>query len=390
MVVSRLVGGLISLAAALWLAAANAYAADEKIGPFLLVDGVEDIIILADKIEISAPYEFLRAVELRPNATTLVLRSPGGQVYSALTLAELVHKQGLNTHIPADSGCYSACVYVYFAGASHVVDGELGVHQMTGEDLQPIFGHIYAVMQKFGTHAEVVRRMMSTDPRDMHNFTREEIDRFGINRIVEVTATRGPPGRDEDDEEELAPEPEPEPEEPVRRIATYEGLDFYGGDLFRDNARNLRQCSEACVADSACTAFTFNNNPAHADDDNCFIKRGFDTVDAYSLAISGLILDEGEEEVPVYEVRTIDITQDVMQNTSLSPQGPATSGVRTVNACRAACIADRSCTAFTYRTSRRQCWLMEDDGREVSASGYVSGIKRTYEFDALSVLPIED
>ena len=56
-------------------------------------------------------------------------------------VAEEVYERGLNTYIPKDSYCASACSFVFFAGRQRLAEGRLGVHQisapeMTGEQAQ--------------------------------------------------------------------------------------------------------------------------------------------------------------------------------------------------------------------------------------------------------------
>ena len=51
---------------------------------------------------------------------------------------------------------------------------------------------------------------------------------------------------------------------PERRITVEAGVDFYGSDLRSIYGTTLPICRDACLAEDACTAFTFNTRPAPA------------------------------------------------------------------------------------------------------------------------------
>ncbi|MBX8828277.1 hypothetical protein HBA93_21975, partial [Ochrobactrum sp. SFR4] len=84
-----------------------------------------------------------------------------------LVIAEEVYERGMNTYIPPDSYCASACSFVFFAGKNRVADGRLGVHQISAPELsgeQAQFGvsDIVATLPKYGVSADVLGIMFST------------------------------------------------------------------------------------------------------------------------------------------------------------------------------------------------------------------------------------
>lgn len=80
---------------------------------------------------------------------------------------------------------------------------------------------------------------------------------------------------------------------PERRSVIAEGMDLPGGDLRSLLSTTLESCEQACLADSACTAFTFN-----ARNGSCFPKSGAGAPVAYDRAFSGLVqeLPEGAQQ----------------------------------------------------------------------------------------------
>jgi hypothetical protein len=160
--------------------------ANERIGSFLVPDKIHDVIILDGEITSSTPRDFARALKAQPKAKVLILGSPGGLVTAALKLASDVKRRGLNTAIPRQFGCYSACAYVYFAGAEHVVAGELGVHRLStgsaGDDTSAYFTTVKQELGRFDIPDEVIAWMADTPAGDMHVFSRQEIAALSLNR----------------------------------------------------------------------------------------------------------------------------------------------------------------------------------------------------------------
>ncbi|EAR52935.1 hypothetical protein OG2516_10746 [Oceanicola granulosus HTCC2516] len=72
---------------------------------------------------------------------------------------------------------------------------------------------------------------------------------------------------------------------PDRRVAISRNLDFHGGDVASIFDTTLDACQAACLANGACTAFTYNQRSSA-----CFHKDGVTTVTPYDGAISGRLL----------------------------------------------------------------------------------------------------
>ena len=94
----------------------------------------------------------------------------GGLVHIGLVVAEEIYERGLNTYIPKDSYCASACSFVFFAGRQRLAVGRLGVHQisapeLTGEQAQFGVSDIVATLPKYGVSADVLGIMFSTPSR---------------------------------------------------------------------------------------------------------------------------------------------------------------------------------------------------------------------------------
>jgi hypothetical protein len=161
------------------------FGAGSREGAFLLPDNDPSIVILDGDIQEGAPLDFIRALRKRPQIKTVVLNSGGGYVQDALLIAHEVARRHLSTAVPDGAGCYSACAYVFLAGEERTIQGQLGVHQIYGdqstvETAQFALSDVLDALTEFGVAAPVVSLMLRTPPNDMHIFTARELQDFGI------------------------------------------------------------------------------------------------------------------------------------------------------------------------------------------------------------------
>jgi len=385
--------------------------ADEKIGAFEIYDAHKDVIVLNGEIGIDTPLEFRRALSARPDAKIVLLNSPGGGVSSALIVAGDLHDKGLSTYIPKGFGCYSACSFLFFAGKERLAEGELGVHQMSGIDdvsgVQTKVSDILEALEKFDTPTEVITRMFRTPSENIYVFKPAEVDDLRINHLgpdvlaavspeelgfdvkVANTTTSTP---DQASSQQSAPVPTatPLPNHLVPKLALYGGLDFYGNDLRSERLADVVECATACFQNTSCKAFTFNANPSLKHGPNCFLKGNVDRLEAYSDALSGMLLLSGEE-AQTFEIGAIDPTQDVMARKGLNGVDFLTSperGITSSGTCRMACIDNTSCKAFTYDSKLKQCYLKTSVGTPFTSSRLTSGIKRGASFAPIDVIEL--
>ncbi|MFS8049515.1 hypothetical protein [Rhizobium sp. BR 314] len=118
-----------------------------------------------------------------PNVKILVLNSPGGDVQNGLLIADDVYMRGMSTVISSDSGC----AYVFFAGRNRIVQGRLGVHQISGNvglgGAQLNISDILDTLNKYGVDPRIFPIMFRTSSDDIHFFNADEIKQFGIEHL---------------------------------------------------------------------------------------------------------------------------------------------------------------------------------------------------------------
>lgn len=404
-IMKRLVVGI--LVAVLLAFQAQSTAADETIGAFRLLDSHPELLVLDGEIGINTPLELRRALSARPDVKLLVLNSPGGLVASGLLLADDIHEKGLSTVIPPGAGCYSACAFVFFAGVERLAEGELGVHQMYGSidasGVQARVSDIIEALEKFDTPTSVVTRMFRTPSEDMYVFSRQEIDSLSINRLgtvvladldqLDLSAPAGKLPAKNSTSQSIPVDSTPEEDLPALRLALYGGLDFYGADISKQRTADVVECAAMCLDERQCVAFTFNANPSLTRGPNCFLKGGVDRLEAYGDALSGLFLVPDDGPAETFSIGAIDPTEDMLPRQGLSGRDFVSSPERGINApgaCRMACVDDNACTAFTYDSALKQCYLKHTIGSTFSSNKLTSGIKRGATFTPMDVIDLSE
>jgi len=346
-----------------------------------------------------------------------------------LLIADDIHQRNLATYIPKESKCYSACSFAFLAGNERKVDGELGVHQISSDspDLvgaQLAISDIIEVLNRFDTPMDVMQVMFKTPPDDIYIFSRDEIKRYGLNRIASQqsdelagsihqprTTTKPLDGGDSSDKQPaISDQPTPDslqaslPRDaalsPIEeftkrpnRVAIYTGLDLFGDDISSIRVDDAATCAKSClVMEGQCKAFTFNTNPRLKKGPNCFLKSSAGRADGNSVAFSGRFLSGAEAVPSAFTMGVIDPQTALFDNVDL-PGGDLSrrphQSAKTPLACRLACVDEALCIAFTYIKAKRECWLKSAIGSPVFAKEMVSGVKKLETFTPAKVISLE-
>jgi hypothetical protein len=186
---------------------------NQTFGVFTLPAGQADVIMLNGEVTHTLASDFNRALAARPNAHIIVLNSPGGYVDNALQVARLVHERKMSTVVAKGMGCYSACAYIFFAGTTRWVEGELGVHQISAEvaDLvmaQTTLGDVLDALDSYGVQQTIISVMLKTPPEGMYIFTVREVADLGINiggpvRVADLDLSTSQPNANVPDDNSL-------------------------------------------------------------------------------------------------------------------------------------------------------------------------------------------
>ena len=165
---------------------------------FFYTDEIEGVLFLDGEITNDMYGEFRRAL-VENNIHTLVLNSPGGNLYEGLQMAGTIFDRQLTTYIPEGADCASACSIMYLAGKKRYSRGQLGVHQSAYSDdvskqkdivgkidyeSQITTADIIQHLEEFGTPGFVYVKMLRTPPEDMYFFDEDELDKLGNQSIT--------------------------------------------------------------------------------------------------------------------------------------------------------------------------------------------------------------
>lgn len=165
-------------------------------GPFFYTEQHPDTLFLFGRIQSGDTFELRRALR-SANIKNLVLLSAGGSVWEALTMGGIIFDRQINTYIPNvtnDLGCFSACAFMFFAGANRIAHGSLGVHQVgtysspqddqerrqgeTQQVTQYTTSEVIGFLNEFQTPAWVFEKMFRS--REIYIFSADEV--LEINR----------------------------------------------------------------------------------------------------------------------------------------------------------------------------------------------------------------
>lgn len=147
-------------------------------------------VLLSGIIGPDSPEDFRKALAAAGEAKTVVLRSPGGVVDSALDIAATIKNRQLLTFVEEGQNCASACSIIFFAGQQRVALGELGVHQMSSPGggsltgLQFILADVLSAFDAFDVDDRVLQKMLRTPAETMYYFTTAEKEAWGIDRFA--------------------------------------------------------------------------------------------------------------------------------------------------------------------------------------------------------------
>ena len=185
--------------------------AQQSFGPFIVDPDLPSVIVLNGELDDRSALEFRRALAAAPDTQIVALNSPGGSVQMGLLIAEEIHERHLSTIIPDGFVCASACSWVFFAGSGRLVEGKLGVHQISGavEDnanTQLNLSDVVEALNRYGTSPKVLAIMLRTPADEMYFFSPEEVAELDINRSpeAEVSVSAGPIRVTPDDEKSAA------------------------------------------------------------------------------------------------------------------------------------------------------------------------------------------
>jgi len=109
-------------------------------------DGLQ--LVLTGSIELGISKQFARQLKQNPALQTIVLTSPGGNIYEARGLSKLIRENGLGTLVK--SQCSSACTTVFIGGITRELmpNARLGFHQYRIDATYSVFNADTSAEQK--------------------------------------------------------------------------------------------------------------------------------------------------------------------------------------------------------------------------------------------------
>ncbi len=142
-----------------------------------------DILRISGTVGRQLPEILSQILDKYPRVRTVLLDSPGGEVLGGLSTAVVIRERRLNTMVPANSNCASACVILLAAGVERrVAPGtRVGVHRwkytrpVTDFDWQRDKIALQMAFVELGVSADIVDMMMAVPHEKVRWLTRGEM-----------------------------------------------------------------------------------------------------------------------------------------------------------------------------------------------------------------------
>lgn len=148
-------------------------------------------------------------ISQHPERRVLILSSIGGDLQTGMEIGRKIRQEEMTTFVPKPLVCYSACFFMYIGGRERDVDeqGQLGVHQFYGatpnsqgdivqSQTQSASAEVLNYILSMGAHVEAFEISLRTPPDQMHVFTRDELERFGLTGKAPLIVYSGPRSKD--------------------------------------------------------------------------------------------------------------------------------------------------------------------------------------------------
>lgn len=172
-------------------------AQEQNFGPFVYDPAHPDVAVLAGEMTAGTFAGFAELIAAQPRLRTLVLDSPGGLDVDSRRIADLIDALGIDTVVPDNSVCFSACATIFFAGRNRIAIGRLGVHRSSSEvgfidrgELADLLAFRIESWFHYGVPPEVLLVTYRTPAEDIYVFSEAEMTEWGLNR-GSVEAMRG-------------------------------------------------------------------------------------------------------------------------------------------------------------------------------------------------------
>jgi hypothetical protein len=119
----------------------------------------------------------------------VVLESPGGDVFSALTMGEHIRMKGYKTFVASESICASACALVWLAGSVRggTETSKIGFHSASdsaGAITGPGNALVGAYLNKIGVSYKAIAYITSSAPKDMTWLTFDRARNLGLDIVA--------------------------------------------------------------------------------------------------------------------------------------------------------------------------------------------------------------
>lgn len=150
------------------------------------------------------------------------------------------------------------------------------------------------------------------------------------------------------------PPPPPPPDQEAWHYAQFSGVDLFGRDLVTGGIKigDWATCARQCESNNACRAFSFNEAR-----DRCFLKSGYEFVQAFEQGVSGLYFKARPSAARV----ELNAEWDLLLMSDLPGNDLGDPLAQGEVQCMQTCEANERCGGYTWVISgnARRCFLKQ-------------------------------
>lgn len=152
------------------------------------------------------------------------------------------------------------------------------------------------------------------------------------------------------------------------KMKTWESIDLPGGDYDNFSVNEDSDCSNQCLKEDRCKAFTFNRKSR-----TCWLKSTVSEKKSHASYISGVKLTDSSKTFN--EPQPIRYIIKTMRKVDLPGGDYWHFEASKAAKCAEMCLRESRCKAYTFNRKIRTCWLKTSQPAKRSHESYVSGVK---------------
>ena len=148
---------------------------------------------------------FSEKFELKARVGKIHFNSPGGDLYEAMKVGQLIRQEMITTQVTRDSLCYSACVIAYLGGVLRIPVGPIGIHSFYSNEFigasnfaeaskryNEILSQLESYLRELRIPVSFLDEMKKVPHYNLKKLEFEDLERYGVIGVDPLYAQMKP------------------------------------------------------------------------------------------------------------------------------------------------------------------------------------------------------